>query len=207
MTRPLEQTDGFDETAVVDRARNGDFRAFAELVERYEAGILRLTRHLTQSQEEAEEVLQGTFLEAYEALGELRGNSEFRPWLIRIAVRQALTIPRAQEKDRAVSVGDPIDVWQDVPESAGSLKENREILDRALESLRPVLRAVFVLRDVEGIRTDDTAAMLHLPVQAVRHRLLRARMQLRERLRPYFERESPEAQAGQPRFHSLALSC
>ena len=89
MTRHLEQTGGFDETAVVNRARNGDFRAFTELVERYEASIFRLTRHFTRSQSEAEEALQETFLEAWEDLGELRGDSGFRPWLIRIAVRQA----------------------------------------------------------------------------------------------------------------------
>jgi RNA polymerase sigma-70 factor (ECF subfamily) len=217
MTRPFEQTGGVDETAVVDRARNGDFRAFTELVERYEASILRLTRHFTRSQWDAEEALQGTFLEAYENLGELRGSSEFRPWLIRIAVRQALMRPRAQNKDRAVSLDELFDVeeetvtretviWKDIPESICSLEENREIPDRALESLRPVLRAVFILRDMEGIRTEDTAAMLHLPVQAVRRRLLRARMQLRERLSPYFKRDTSEARAGQTQFRPPALS-
>jgi RNA polymerase sigma-70 factor (ECF subfamily) len=162
-------------------------------------------------------VLQGTFIEAYEDLGELRGDFEFRPWLIRIAVRQALMRPRAQNKDRTVSLDEPFDVeeetvpreamiWEDIPESICSLKKNREILDRALESLRPVLRAAFALRDMEGICTEDTAAMLHLPVRAVRHRLLRARMQLRERLSPYFKRKSSEAQAEQTQFRPPALA-
>jgi RNA polymerase sigma-70 factor (ECF subfamily) len=196
----LEQTGGFDETAVMDRARNGDFRAFTELVERHEASILRLTHHFTRSQGDAEEVLQGTFLEAYENLGELRGDSEFRPWLIRIAVRQALMRPGSRNKDRAVSLDETFDVGEETVTREG------EIPDRALESLRPVLRAVFVLRDMEGICTEDTAAMLHLPVQAVRRRLLRARMQLRERLSPYFKRKSSEAQAGQTQFRPPALS-
>ena len=164
MTRHLEQTGGFDETAVVERARNGDFRAFTELVERYEASIFRLARHFTPSQRDAEEALQETFLEAWEELGELRGNSGFRPWLIRIAVRQARMRLGAQENGRAA--------WRDEP---GEVEGEP---DRALESLHPDLRAVFVLRDVEGIRTEDTAAMLRLTVQAVRGRLLRARMQI-----------------------------
>ena len=195
MTCHLEQTGGFDETAVVNRARNGDFPAFTELVERYEASVFQLTRHFTRSQEDAEEILQGTFLEAHGALGELRGDSEFRPWLIRIAVRQALMRLRARRKDR--------DVGPDGP----PLERNREVPDRALESLHPVLRAVFVLRDMEGIRTEDTAAMVRLPVHAVRRRLLRARMQLRERLSPYLKRESSEAQAGRTQFRQPGLSC
>ena len=217
MTRPLEQTGGFDETAVVDRARNGDFRAFAELVERYEASIFRLTRHFTRSQGDAEEVLQGTFLEAYENLGELQDGSEFRPWLICIAVRQALMRSDERTKDMAVSLDEPFEVeeetatgeaviWEDISESVCSPEKNREIPDRALENLRPVLRAVFALRDMEGIRTEDTAAMLDMPVQAVRRRLLRARMQLRESLSPYFKRKSSEAQAGQTQFRPPALS-
>ncbi len=186
MTRHLEQTGGFDETAVVKRARNGDFRAFTELVERYEASIFRLTRHFTRSQSEAEEALQKTFLEAWEKLGALRGDSGFRPWLIRIAVRQALTRPRAHRDGRTAWPDEPVEVEGEP--------------DRALESLHPDLRAVFVLRDVEGIRTEDTAAMLRLTVQAVRGRLLRARMQMQERLSPYFKRNSSEAQTGQTQF-------
>jgi RNA polymerase sigma-70 factor (ECF subfamily) len=178
MTHPLEQTGGFDETAVVDRARNGDFRAFAELVERYEAGILQLTRHFTGSQRDAEEALQGTFIEAYEDLGELRGDSEFRSWLIRIAVRRARMRPGARKKDRAARLDEPFDAEAEIVTREGGIP------DRALESLHPALRAVFVLRDMEGIRTEDTAAMLNLPVRAVRRRLLRARMQLREKLSP-----------------------
>jgi RNA polymerase sigma-70 factor (ECF subfamily) len=170
----MEQTRGFDETVVVDRARHGDFRAFAELVERYEAGVFRLARHLTRSQGDAEEVLQRTFLEAYEGLGELPGGSEFHPWLIRIVVSQALMRPRPRKEDRAVSPDKPFEV------------KNGKIPDRALGSLRPVLRAVFVLRDMEGMCVEDTAAMLHMPARAVQRRLLRARLQLRERLIPYF---------------------
>jgi RNA polymerase sigma-70 factor (ECF subfamily) len=199
MTSPLERTGSFDETAVVDRARNGDFRAFTELVERYAATVLRLTRHITGSQGEAEEALQGTFLEAYEELSELRGNCEFRPWLIRIAARQALTRPGAPRKDRAASLDEPFEV-------EGAIL-TQDIPDRALESLHPGLRAVFVLRDMEGIRTEDTAAILHLPVQEVRRLLLWARMQLRERLSPYFMGESSETRAGQTQFRPPAFSC
>jgi len=195
----LEQTGGFDETAVVDRARHGDFRAFTELVERYAATVLRLTRHFTGSQGEAEEVLQGTFLKAYEELSELRSNCEFRPWLIRIAVRQALTRPGAPRKDRAA--------WLDEPGEVEGETATQALPDRALESLHPDLRAVFVLRDMEGIRTEDTAAMLQLTVQAVRRRLLWARMQLRERLSPYLMRESSETRAGQTQFRPPAFSC
>ena len=154
IARPLGQTDGFDETAVVDRARNGDFRAFSELVERNGASVFQLTRHLTRNQEDAEEVLQGTFLEAYENLGELRGNSGFRPWLVRIAVRRALMRPGARRKGPGCLAGRAFEA-----EEKAATREARDSRTAHLESLRPVLRAVFLLRDMEGIRTEDTAAV------------------------------------------------
>ncbi|HXN45001.1 MAG TPA: sigma-70 family RNA polymerase sigma factor, partial [Bryobacteraceae bacterium] len=90
MIQRIGQTDGFDEAALVAQAQTGGEEAFTELVNRYEGNIYRLARHITQNPEDAEDVLQETFLKAYEHLGDFQGNSKFYTWLVRIAVNQAL---------------------------------------------------------------------------------------------------------------------
>jgi RNA polymerase sigma-70 factor (ECF subfamily) len=195
----MQQTGSFNETAVVDRTRNGDSSAFVELVGRHEAGLYRMVRLFVQSQEEAEEVLQATFIEAYENVGKSCGNCAVRPWLVGVAVRLVLAGQPAHNDSRAVALDAPVEfeetaaprealAWEDIPDSFCALPQNREALTRALESLHPALRAVFVLRDIEGISTEESAALLRLPAQAVRLRLRQARMELRDRLSAYFTR-------------------
>ena len=193
----------FDESDFVARAKSGDTSAFTELVARYERKIFRLARHITQSDEDAEDVLQESFLKAYEHLGEFQGNSKFYTWIVRIAVNEALMKLRKRKTDRTVSLDESIDlgeepvvreiaVWEDNPEQRYSQQELREILDRAIDSLRPAFRTVFVLRDVEDLSTEETAAALNLSVPAVKSRLLRARLQLRERLTRFFRRKGDD---------------
>jgi RNA polymerase sigma-70 factor (ECF subfamily) len=193
----------FDESDFVARAKSGDASAFTELVARYERKIFRLARHITQSDEDAEDVLQESFLKAYEHLGEFQGNSKFYTWIVRIAVNEALMKLRKRKTDRTVSLDESIDlgeepvvreiaVWEDNPEQRYSQQELREILDRAIDSLRPAFRTVFVLRDVEDLSTEETAAALNLSVPAVKSRLLRARLQLRERLTRFFRRKGDD---------------
>ena len=181
--------------------RNGESCACAELVDRYGASIFRLARHCTRSQGDAEELLQGTFLEACAELDCLRDAARPRPWLIRIAVR------RARDMNPAVWTDDPVGAereasdsetarWADLPLTTGPWSENRENLDRALNSLRPILRVAFVLRDMEGLSTGEIAAMLDLPERMVRRLLMLARLQLREGLIPYLGANSPEALPG-----------
>jgi RNA polymerase sigma-70 factor (ECF subfamily) len=193
----------FDELALVTRARAGDMRAFSDLVSRYDRKIFRLAKHITQSDEDAEDVLQETFLKAFEHLAEFQGNSKFYTWIVRIAVNESLMKLRKRKSDRTVSLDESIDtgeetvvreiaVWEENPEQRYSREELRDILDKAVDSLRPAFRTVFVLRDIEDLSTEETAAVLNLSIPAVKSRLLRARLQLREKLTRFFKRKGDD---------------
>jgi RNA polymerase sigma-70 factor (ECF subfamily) len=192
-----------DETALVTQAQQGGVEAFTELVNRYERNIYRLARHITQNTEDAEDVLQETFLKAYEHLGGFEGNSKFYTWLVRIAVNQSLMKLRKRKSDASVSLDDPYDtgeesvpreiaVWEPNPEQTYSREEMRVILENAVETLPPTFRMVFALRDIEELSTEETAAILNLSVPAVKSRLLRARLRLREKLTRYFKRKGDD---------------
>jgi len=189
-----------DETAVVLQAREGDAKAFSELVRRYEGKIFRLALHITQNREDAEDVLQETFLKAYEHLDQFQGNSKFYTWIVRIAVNQALMKLRKRKTDKTVSidtgedtVAREIAAWDENPEQQYSREEMNKILSSAVDSLAPPYRAVFVLRDVEDFSTEETAEALSLSIPAVKSRLLRARLQLRDKLTRFFKRKGDDA--------------
>lgn len=192
-----------DEAPLVAQSRGGDPRAFGELVRRYEAKIFRLAQHITQNREDAEDVLQETFLKAYEHLDQFQGNSKFYTWIVRIAVNQALMKLRRRKTNKTVSLDETIDTgedtvvreiaaWGENPEQRFSREELGTILDSAIEELEPAYRSVFVLRDIEELSTEETAEALGLSVPAVKSRLLRARLQLRERLTRYFKRKGDD---------------
>jgi len=194
----------FDEAAVVAQAREGDARAFSELVRRYEGKIFRLAQHITQNREDAEDVLQETFMKAYEHLDQFQGNSKFYTWIVRIAVNQALMKLRRRKTDRSVSLDETIDTgedtvvreiaaWDEDAEARYSREELGQILDTAVQSLDPPYRSVFQLRDIDELSTEETADALSLSVPAVKSRLLRARLQLREKLTRYFKRKGDDA--------------
>src|SRR3984957_16584537 len=193
-----------DETAVVLQAREEAAKAFSELVRRYEGKILRLALHITQNREDAEDVLQEAFLKAYEHLDQFQGNSKFYTWIVRIAVNQALMKLRKRKSDRSVSLDEGIDTgedtvtreiatWDENPEQKYTREELNSILDDAIQGLAPTYRTVFVLRDVEEMSTEETADALGLSIPAVKSRLLRARLQLREKLTRLFKRKGDDA--------------
>jgi RNA polymerase sigma-70 factor, ECF subfamily len=192
-----------DELPLVERARTGDAAAFSELVQRYERKIYRLAKHITQNDEDAEDVLQESFLKAYTHLDSFHGDSKFYTWLVRIAVNEALMKLRKRKSDRTVSLDEPQDtgedlvqreiaVWEDDPEKKYSREELADILDTAVQSLKPSFRTVFVLRDIEELSTEDTAETLGISIPAVKSRLLRARLQLREKLTRHFRRKGDD---------------
>ena len=193
-----------DEAQLVAQSREGDSAAFNELVRRYEGKIFRLAMHVTQNREDAEDVLQETFLKAYEHLDQFKGDSKFYTWIVRIAVNQALMKLRRRKTDKSVSLDETIDTgedtvtrevaaWDEDPEQRFSREELGGILDSAVQSLEPLYRSVFVLRDVEELSTEETAEVLGLSIPAVKSRLLRARLQLREKLTRFFKRKGDDA--------------
>lgn len=193
----------FEEAPVLERARAGDDQAFTQLVQQYSRKIFRLAKNITQHDEDAEDVLQEAFLKAYEHLGEFQGNSKFYTWIVRIAVNEALMKLRKRRTDRTVPLDEPVDtgeemvtreiaVWEDNPEQRYSQEEMSEILDSAVQSLKPDFRTVFILRDIEELSTEETAEALGISVPAVKSRLLRARLQLREKLTRQFKRKGED---------------
>lgn len=200
---PIAPSEGRpEEDALIEKAKKGDFEAFGQLATRYERKIFRLARNITQSDEDAEDILQDSFLKAYEHLDGFQGQSKFYTWLVRIAVNESLMKLRKRKSDRSVSLDENIEtdeepiareiaVW-DNPELQYSRAEMKKVLDEAIASLKPIFRTVFVLRDVEELSTEETAEALGLSIAAVKSRLLRARLQLRERLTRTFKRKGDQ---------------
>src|SRR6476659_4933776 len=187
-----------DEMALVQAAKAGDVGAFEDLVRRYDRNVFRIAQHITQNREDAEDVVQDAFLKAYSNLGQFQGQSKFYTWLVRIAVNEALMKLRKRRPERMVSLDEEIKTeddsvprevadWSPNPEQQYTQGELRDILTRTIQGLPPSFRTVFVLRDVEGLSTEETADALELSIPAVKSRLLRARLQLRERLSKYFK--------------------
>lgn len=194
-----EPSEVFDEGDLIARAKAGDDTAFTELLSRYERKIYRLAKNITQNDEDAEDVMQEAFLKAYSHLDSFQGNSKFYTWIVRIAVNESLMKLRKRKSDKLVSLDEQVDtgedmvpreiaVWEDNPEAQYSQEELRGILDKSVESLAPIFRSVFVLRDIEDLSTEETSEALGISIPAVKSRLLRARLQLRERLTRFFRR-------------------
>jgi RNA polymerase sigma-70 factor, ECF subfamily len=190
-----------DEPALVAAARGGDLKAFEELVSRYERKIFRLAMNITGNREDAEDVMQEAFLKSYSHLQEFQGDSRFYTWLVRIAVNEALMKLRKRRPGQ-VSLDDPgepgeesfpqeVRDWGPSPEQHFAQTELAGILSEAIEKLEPGYRMVFVLRDIEELSTEDVAGLLSLSEAAVKSRLLRARLKLRDILHRTFGKGEP----------------
>jgi RNA polymerase sigma-70 factor (ECF subfamily) len=173
-----------DELALVRAAKAGDIGAFEQLVKRYDRNVFRIAQHITQNREDAEDVVQDAFLKAYGNLSQFQEQSKFYTWLVRIAVNEALMKEVQTDED---SMPREVADWSPNPEQQYSQAELRDILSKTIQGLPASFRTVFVLRDVEGLSTEETADALGLSIPAVKSRLLRARLQLRERLSKFFK--------------------
>ncbi len=189
-----------NETALVEQARAGDHEAFSRLIRQYDRHIYRLALNITTNPADAEDVLQDACLKAYENLGQFQGDSRFYTWLVRIAVNEALMKLRKRRGNSVVSLDAPVETadddfmpreiedWGDDPEQRYAQAEMQEILKEAIEGLEYPYRMVFILRDIEDLSTEETAGALGLSVPAVKSRLLRARLKMRQKLNKYFKR-------------------
>jgi RNA polymerase sigma-70 factor (ECF subfamily) len=192
--------DTSEDLALVQSAREGDIAAFEQLIKRYDRNVFRIAQHITQNREDAEDVVQDAFLKAYTNLKQFQGNSKFYTWLVRIAVNEALMKLRKRKSSKTVSMDEDVETedgsvprevadWSPNPEQQFRQAELSDILAKTIQGLPTGFRTVFVLRDVEGLSTEETAETLGLSVPAVKSRLLRARLQLRERLSRYFKKK------------------
>jgi RNA polymerase sigma-70 factor (ECF subfamily) len=196
------RTAASDDLDLVYASKNGDVTAFEQLVKRYDRKLLRIAQNVTHNREDSQDAVQEAFLKAFQHLGEFREDSQFSTWLIRITLNQSLMKVRKQRRsirevppEEDFQSGEnmlPIEVadWAPNPEQLYRASELRDILIKALRELRPILSVVFVLRDIEGLSIAETAEVLSLSHSAVKARLWRGRLQLRERLNKYFRKET-----------------
>lgn len=185
---------------LVQKARDGNFNAFEKLVDRYEGKVFGLAYKITRSPEDAEDVVQETFLSVLKNLRKFRAESSFYTWLIRIAANNALKVLRKRRRVRMVSIDEPgrdsknqpflppkkIMDWKYPADVIAGKKETRAILNRSLEDLDEKYRLVFILRDIEGLSTKETAEILDISESNVKVRLMRARLMLRNILTEFF---------------------
>ena len=185
------------DSALVHACLDGDPAAFEQLVKRYDVRLFSIAQHITHNREDAEDAVQDAFLKAFRNLSQFRGNSQFSTWLIRITVNESLMKLRKRRSIREVSIEADFEVaehaspfaiadWAPNPEQQYGALELRNILRNQLQELQPNLRVAFVLRDIEGLSTEEAAEVLQLTVDAMKARLRRARLKLRQLLTTYF---------------------
>lgn len=179
------------------RLRAGDKAACAECIERHSPGVYRLALRLTRNPAEAEDVVQETFLNAFKAIGSFEGRSELGTWLYRIAYNAAMgrlrrkrldtvAVEQVTAADDSLSVPRQLFDWCCLPEPDFHTTEARAQMEAAIAELPEKLKVVFVMRELEGLSTQETADALGTSLEVVKTRLHRARLWLRERLSGYF---------------------
>jgi len=184
-----------EERRLVEGCRRGDFECFERLVGRYEKKIYNLALRMLRDPDDAREILQETFLKVYDNLEKFRGEAQLSTWIYRIAMNEALMrIRKDKHRPRSLEVVDEdgerreIDVadWKPRPVDRALTKELGGELDRAVALLPEDYRGAFLLRDVEGLSNEQIAKAMKLSVPAVKSRIHRARVFLRNELATYF---------------------
>jgi len=193
---------GLTDEALVARARSKDVAAFEELLGRYEDKLYRLAMRFVRNENDAQEILQDVFLSAWRNLPGFEGRAQFGSWMYRVTVNAALMFLRARNRHPEVMLDDvepgvlnqaaersvhgSSEDWSQRPDEQLQSEELRRHIQRAVDALPDGLRTVFLVRDVEGLSTEETAELLELSLPAVKTRLHRARLALREAIGHYF---------------------
>ena len=195
-----------NEPELVRKAKEGDQRAFTALVKKYESTVFNFAFKVCRNEEQAAETLQDTFVNVYRKLDQFNGKAKFSTWLYQIVTNNCLMKRRRSKLDKSSvplelsegiqeePIGDNVEhpshtvpLWRDTPQDEVINKELREHLDEAILKLPMEYRIVFILRDVEGRSSEEAAKILKLSVPAVKSRLRRARVFLREQLQEYMK--------------------
>lgn len=189
--RTTENASIEDDFRLVERVLAGDRRAFEPLVRRHERRVFRVALAVLGNVEDAEEAMQDTFIKAFRHLGQFRKEARFSTWLTRIAVNTAIEkrnsrknyVPLVEAETAETAVTPKrFEPWRSNPEEIYGKQEVHLMVEQAIQSLPEIYREAFVLRDVEGLKAEEAAEVLSIKVPALKSRLLRARMLMRETL-------------------------
>ena len=190
-----------DETPLIAQLRAGDEAAFEQVVRQYGGRLLAVARRIVGTEEDARDVVQEAFLNAFRSLDRFEGNAKLSTWLHRIAVNAALMKLRTRKRKPEQPLDgllpgflddghfeERFQSWEEPIDHAMEREENRQLVRQKIDELPDSYRTVLVLRDIEGLDTEETAKMLGLSVNATKIRLHRARQALRTMLAPHFGR-------------------
>lgn len=186
-----------EELKLIELAQSGDRKALTELVKNYEQTIYNFSFKICRNKDRAEHTMQETFLSMVKNIGQFSGQSKLSTWLYRVVANHCMMLARSEGKPGFTSFDDDeafideksIADWKVTPDRVAENNELRKILDESIKKLAPEYRIVFLLRDVEGLSTEETAKIVELSVPAVKSRLHRARAFLRDELNERFKYE------------------
>jgi RNA polymerase sigma-70 factor (ECF subfamily) len=179
-----------DEQKLIEYSQKGDRKALAELVKLYEQTVYNFSFKICRHKDRAEHTMQETFLSMVKNIHQFSGDSKLSTWLYRVVANHCLMLARSENRYGFTSLDDDdalidekhVADWKVTPEKVTENNELKQMLDEAIQKLAPEYRIVFMLRDVEGLSTEETAKIVDLSVPAVKSRLHRARAFLRNEL-------------------------
>lgn len=187
-----------EETQIIEQAKKGDAHAIRKLVDEYAPVIFRFSYSICRNQDRAEHATQETFLSILKKLDQFDNRSKFSTWLYAIVSNHCLMLARSEKTRRTVPLDDeestipeiPVEHWEHDPGAAVESADLKQHLDAAIDKLAPEYKVVFVLRDIEGLSTEEVAGITNLSIPAVKSRLHRARAFLRNELTPIFSEQT-----------------
>lgn len=181
----------------IEALKAGDRAEFVRLIDLYSGKIFNLLNRMLNNEQDAEDTLQGTFVKTFRSLRNFEERSHISTWMYRIAVNEALMMMR-KNRGGVISIDDTdgynedmsgshqlVD-WRWLPEQELLSTETNKLLEKSIQSLSPTLKAVFILRDIEGLSIRETAEVMDISEENVKVRLFRARIRLRDMLTEYF---------------------
>jgi RNA polymerase sigma-70 factor (ECF subfamily) len=192
-----------DEAQMIASILDGDTEQYHELIRPYERSVYKMALSFMKNESDAEDVAQEAFLKAFRNLAKFRGQAKFSTWLISITLNEARGRLRHQSASRTESLDATSEEgghvspallrdWREVPSEALERKEVREMLKEAISGLSPIYREVVLLRDVEELSIEETAAALTISTASVKVRLHRARIMLQKQLAPQLKSANPK---------------
>lgn len=193
----MNTSNTMNEEDLIKSAQTGDRSALAQLVKIYEQTVYNFAFKICRNKERAEHTMQETFLSMVKSISQFSGKSKLSTWLYTVVSNHCLMLARSSKKHFAASLDDEenylnesdVAEWKITPDKVTENNELKELLDEAIQKLPADYRIVFLLRDVEGLSTEETGKVMELSVPAVKSRLHRARAFLRNELNETFKYE------------------